>query len=474
MGSTDLHYLTIAEATELIRNHQLSPVELTRAHLERIESLDPHLHAYITVTADRALKEARMAEGAILSGDHRGPLHGIPLGIKDLYDTKGVRTTAHSMVLWERVPEEDATAVARLTQAGTVLLGKLAMFEFAAGGPSPKTPVPPARNPWHLDYTTAGSSSGSAAAVAAGLSMGTLGSDTGGSIRNPSARCGIVGIKPTYGRVSRFGALRTSWSLDHFGPMARTVQDTTLLLQAISGYDPKDPGSSRVTVPDYSLALNKDIKGMVLGVHRNHYFDHGTVHHEVLAAVEKAIGALEELGARTRLVDIPSLEYVAAAGNCIQKAEAYVYHMDMLRNHPEDYGPNVLTSVRSGALYSAVDYIQAQRVKSLVKEEYDRVLTEVDALVTPTMAQPPERYEEYDAHRAGEAPYFPRLCSFLGVPAISVPCGLTSEGLPIGLQIAGRSFDEPTILRIAHAYERSTPWHQKHPPVEKLVGIASG
>ena len=471
MGSKDLHYLTIAEAAELIRKHQLSPVDLTRAHLERIEALDPHLHVYITVTAGRALKEARMAEGAILGGDYRGPLHGIPMAFKDLYDTKGIRTTAHSKVLWERVPDEDATVVARLAQSGTVLLGKLAMFEFATGGPSPKTPVPAARNPWHFDYTTAGSSSGSGAAVAAGLSMATLGSDTGGSIRNPSARCGIVGIKPTYGRVSRFGALRTSWSLDHFGPMARTVQDTALMLQAISGYDPKDPGSSRATVPDYSFSLNRDIKGMVLGVHRNHYFDSETVHPEVLAAVETAIGVLEELGARTKPVDIPSLEYVAAAGNCIQKSEAFVYHMDMARNHAEDYGPNVLTSVRSGALYSAADYIQAQRMKSMVKEEYDRVLAEVDALVTPTMAQPPERYEEYDAHRAGEAPYFPRLCSFLGVPAISIQCGFTSEGLPIGLQIAGKSFDESTIIRIAHAYERNTPWHQKHPPVEKLVGM---
>lgn len=466
----ELHYLTIAEASELIRNRQLSPVELTRAHLDRIEALDSHLHSYITVTGDRALKDARMAEAAILSGSYRGPLHGIPLAIKDLYDTKGIRTTGHSKVLWERVPDDDATTVARLAKAGTVLLGKLGMFEFACGGPSEKAAVPAARNPWHLDYTTAGSSSGSGAAVAAGLSMGTLGSDTGGSIRNPSARCGIVGIKPTYGRVSRYGALRTSWSLDHFGPMARTVHDTSLLLQAIAGHDPRDPGSSRIPVPDYSRALNQDIKGLVLGVHRSHYFDPKWVHPEVLAAVEKAIRVLEQLGARTKLVDIPGLPYASPAGAVIQGSEAYVYHLDTIRRQPYDYGSNVRTSVRSGSLHSAADYIQAQRVKTLLKQQYDQVLADVDVLVTPTMAQPPERYEEYDAARAVEAPYFPRLCSFLGVPAISVPCGFTSNGLPIGLQIAGRSFDEPTVLRVAHAYERSTPWHGKHPPVEKLVG----
>ena len=304
-----LHYLTIAEASELIHQHELSPVELTRTLLDRIQTLDAQLNAYITVAAESALKEARIAERAIIRGDYIGPLHGIPVAHKDIRATKGIRTTAHSRVLLDWVPEEDATAVARLKEAGSILLGKLACHEFATGGPRLDKPFPPARNPWNLDHVPGGSSSGSGAALAAGLCMGSLGTDTGGSMRYPASACGIVALKPTFGRVSRYGVIPLSWSLDYCGPMARTVPDVALMLQVVAGHDPKDPFSTRTPIPDYSAALNKDIHGMVLGV-PNRVFGPGPVEAETMAAFENALRALEQLGAKTRRLDIPALEYV--------------------------------------------------------------------------------------------------------------------------------------------------------------------
>ena len=460
----DLHYLSIAEAGELIKKLELSPVELTRAFLERIGALDGRLHAYITVTGDLALKQARAAESAIAQGDYLGPLHGIPVAHKDLYLTKGIRTTAHSKVLLDWVPDEDATVVARLKQAGTVLLGKLAMHEFASGGP-PTAPFPAARNPWNPDHITGGSSSGSAAAVAAGLCMGSLGSDTGGSIRNPASRCGIVGLNPTHGLVSRYGVLMKSWSFDRGGPMTWTVQDTAIMLQAIAGHDPKDPSSSRVAVPDYSSGLTKDIKGLVLGIPRRYFFDRETVEPETLAAAEKAIEVLESLGAKTREVEIPGLEHLVTAMVCIEYSEAYAIHEARLKTQPNDYAESVRNTLRAGAFYSAADYVQAQRVRTLFQQRFDQVMAGVDALVTPTMERTAERFHEYDPARAVAKSVLTRPFSFSGHPSISICCGFSADGLPIGLQIAGRAFDEPMVLRIAHAYERNTPWHEKRPPV---------
>ena len=312
--TTELHYLTIGEASVLIESGQLSPVELTRVFLDRIDELDDTLECYITVLHDDAMAEARQAEAEILRGDYRGPMHGIPIALKDLYDTEGVKTTASSKVMADRVPTEDATTTARLREAGAVLLGKLAMHEFALGGPDPTNGFPLARNPWNLDHIPGGSSSGSGAGIAAGLCMGTLGSCTGGSIRGPAAFCSIAGIKATYGRVSRYGVVPLSWTLDHCGPMTWTVEDSAIMLQAIAGHDPKDPTTSRAPVPDYTASLVDDIEGLRVGVPRHFFFaDDPTINKDVLSAVDGAISIMEDLGAHVEEVNVPMLEHAGAA-----------------------------------------------------------------------------------------------------------------------------------------------------------------
>lgn len=322
----------------------------------------------MTLLRDSALAEASTAEAEVQRGQWRGPLHGIPIALKDLYDTAGVRAAAQSKVLEHRVPVEDATTVARLREAGAVLLGKLAMHEFALGGP-PTSLFEQARNPWNLDYVTGGSSSGSGAAVAAGLCMGSLGSDTGSSIRGPASLCGIVGPKPTYGRVSRSGVIPLSWSLDHCGPMTWTVEDAALMLQAIAGYDPNDPTTSHTAVPDYSASLKDDVKGLTIGVPRHHYFDKQSGDPETLSLVEKALGALEGMGARLVEVTIPSLEYAWIANMVILLGEAFAYHRKNLQSQPENFGEIVRMRFYLGSLFSAGDYVQAQRARSRVKRE---------------------------------------------------------------------------------------------------------
>src|SRR5262245_27399195 len=324
---TELCYLTIREAGQLLKRRELSPVELTRAFLDRIEALDGKLQAFITVLPQRAMAAARTAEAEMLRGEYRGPLHGIPIALKDLYDTQGIRTTASSRVMANRVPTEDATTTARLAAAGSILLGKLAMHEFALGGPDPTCGFPLARNPWNLEHIPGGSSSGSGAAVAAGLCMGSLGSCTGGSIRGPASYCSIVGLKPTYGRVSRYGVVPLSWTLDHCGPMTWTVEDTAIMLQSIAGYDPKDPTSSRAPVPDYTASLMEDVKGMTIGVPRHFFFaDDPNINRETLSVVETALKTLQELGAHVIEVKIPSLQYAAAVQPVIMLSEAFAYH----------------------------------------------------------------------------------------------------------------------------------------------------
>ena len=339
---TELCYLTIREAGQLLKRRELSPVELTRAFLDRIEALDSKLQAFITVLPQRAMAAARTAEAEMLRSDYRGPLHGIPIALKDLYDTKGIRTTASSRVMADRVPSEDATTTARLEAAGSILLGKLAMHEFALGGPDPTCGFPLARNPWNLAHIPGGSSSGSGTAVAAGLCMGSLGSCTGGSIRGPAAYCSLVGLKPTYGRVSRYGVVPLSWSLDHCGPMTWTVEDTASMLQAIAGPDPKDPTSSRAPVPDYSAALKEDIKGLTIGVPRHFFWaDDPHIDRETLAVVDSALQTLAELGAQVEEVTIPTLHYAGAAQPAIMLSEAFAYHQRFLRSQPEEFGDMV-------------------------------------------------------------------------------------------------------------------------------------
>ena len=465
-NNTDLWRLTIQQAGELLSSGKLSPVELTMAFLDRIEALDSRLHCYITVTRDEALAQARTAEAEILRGAYRGPLHGIPFALKDIYDTAGVRTTAGSRLYLDRVPEEDATTTARLKSAGAVLLGKLHTYEFALGGPDFSTPFPPARNPWNTGHITGGSSSGSGAAVAAGLCMGALGSCTGGSIRGPASLCGVVGIKATYGRVSRAGVVTLSWSQDHCGPMTWTVEDSALMLQAIAGYDPKDPASSRAPVPDYSQALREDIRGLTIGLPRDYFFTPGPdVNAEVVSIVEKGVEALQQLGARVEEIAIPSLPYARAANSVIMLSEAFAFHERNLKERPEYYGDVVRARFRIGGLFTAGDYVQAQRWRAVTVRECAEALRRVDLLVTPTMPQPAAPFEGYDVLSIARGPSFTSPFNFTGLPAISVPAGFTGDGLPVGMQIAGKPFDEPTVFRAAYTYQQQARWFEQRPPV---------
>ncbi len=468
MSTSDvqLHYLTIRQAGELIRTRQLSPVELTRACLDRIEATDDRLHSFILLLADEALEEARTAEAQVLSGAYKGPMHGIPFALKDLYDTAGIRTTSGSQVDIDRVPTEDATTTARLKEAGGILLGKLAMHEFALGGPDWTTPFEPARNPWNLDHITGGSSSGSGSAVASGQAPGALGSCTGGSIRGPASLCGIVGLKPTYGRVSRFGVVTLSWSQDHAGPMTRTVEDTAFMLQAIAGHDPRDPTSSRAPVPDYSLSLREDIRGVRLGLPRHYFFDNDPrVNPEVVAKVDEAVAVLEGLGAHVEEVTLPSLDYVRASNSVIMVSEAFAYHEPNLKARPHEFGEIVRGRFRIGGLLRASDYLQAQRVRTWARREFAEVMRTVDYLVTPTMSQPAAAFEGYDPLSTARGKSFTAPFNVTGLPAISVPCGFTESGLPIGMQIAGKPFDEPGVIQAAYTYQQYAGWHELKPTI---------
>ena len=468
MSTSDvpLHYLTIRQAGELIRGRQLSPVELTRACLDRIEATDDRVHSFILLLADEALEQARTAEAQILNGAYKGPMHGIPFALKDLYDTAGIRTTSGSRVDIDRVPTEDATTTARLKEAGGILLGKLAMHEFALGGPDWTTPFEPARNPWNLDHITGGSSSGSGSAVASGQAPGALGSCTGGSIRGPASLCGIVGLKPTYGRVSRFGVVTLSWSQDHAGPMTRTVEDTAFMLQVIAGHDPRDPTSSRAPVPDYSLSLREDIRGVRLGLPRHYFFDDDPrVNPEVVAKVDEAVAVLEGLGAHVEEVTLPSLDYVRAANSVIMVSEAFAYHEPNLKARPQEFGEIVRGRFRIGGLLSASDYLQAQRVRTWARREFAEVMKTVDYLVTPTMTQPAAAFEGYDPLSTARGKSFTSPFNVTGLPAISVPCGFTESGLPIGMQIAGKPFDEPGVIQAAYTYQQYAGWHELKPAI---------
>lgn len=463
---TELHYLTIPQAGKLLKSGELSPVELTRAFLERIDALDSKLEAYITVMYDSALVEARNAEAEILRGEYRGPLHGIPIALKDLYDTKGVRTTASSKVMADRVPTEDATTTAKLSQAGAVLLGKLAMHEFALGGPDPTNGFPLAKNPWNLDHIPGGSSSGSGTAIAAGLAMGTLGSCTGGSIRGPAAYCGIAGIKATYGRVSRYGVVPLSWSLDHCGPLTWTVEDSAIMLQAIAGHDPKDPTSSRAPVPDYTASLREDVKGLRIGVPRHFFFaEDDRINSEVKTVADAAIRTFEAMGATIVDVSAPMLDHAGAAQPVIMLSEAFAYHRNNLVNNPELFGEMVRARFRTGGLFSSADYVQAQRVRNVLKREFAEILQGVDVVMSPTMSTTAPAFEGIDAMTTSRSPSFTGPYNLTGMPAISVPCGFTSAGLPVGLQIAGKPFDEPTVFRAAYTYQQQAKFYETRPVV---------
>ena len=466
MMSIDACYLTIAEAAAGLRAKKFSPVELTKTCLERIDVIDGKLHSFITLTADLALEQARRVEQELYSGKDRGPLHGIPIALKDLYATKGIRTTCHSAVLHDWVPAYDATTVIKLSESGTVLLGKLGMHEFAFGGPSIDAPFPAVRNPWNTAHVTGGSSSGSGAALAAGLCYGALGSDTGGSIRNPAAHCGIVGIKPTYGRVSRYGVVPLSWSLDHAGPMARSVEDCAIMLQALSGYDPKDPASANAAVPDFSAGLRQGIRGLRVGVPRANWFDESLgIARETETVYQAALKTLRELGAEIVEIDGKPFSLARKANQTILIAEAYAYHEETYQKAPEKFGSSVRRRMLEGAFLSAADYITAQRARSVLNQQMLANFARIDVLATPTVARPPDAFDTLDPNEQNLRPSFTNPFNLTGLPTISVPCGFTEGKLPVGLQIVAPAFAEATCFRVAYAYEQATEWHKQRPPV---------
>ena len=461
MAAADLCWLGIGELGRRYRAREVSPVDVATAHLAAIEKLDKTLNSYVTVTADRALADARVAETAIRAGN-AGPLAGIPIAYKDLYATRGILTTGGSALLADWVPDHDSTCVTRLQQAGMVMLGKLTTPEFAFGIQFPGHRFPPARNPWNIDHIPGGSSSGSGAALAAGLAVGALGSDTGGSIRGPAAFCGIVGLKPTYGRVSRAGVLTLSWTLDHTGPMARSVEDCALMLQALAGYDAADPASSREPVTDYTASLRQGIRGLKVGIPRDYFFH--DINAEVGKAFESAMGTLKELGAEVREVKIPSI-WAAPAFMVIMLTEAFSYHARDLRERPHLYGDVLREKLMAGGLFTADEYVQAQRLRARLRGDMHRVLADVDVLATPTAPVTAPAFSavldpNFPFARSNMAPF-----NMSGLPTLALPCGFAANGLPVSLQLSGRPFDEATILRAGHAYEQATDWHRRRPSV---------
>jgi aspartyl-tRNA(Asn)/glutamyl-tRNA(Gln) amidotransferase subunit A len=451
---------SLQQVSELIRKKSASPVELTRECLKRIEKFNPSLNAYITVMSEQALAQAQELEAERQSGKWRGPLHGVPIGLKDLIDTAGVRTTAASAIFANRVPNEDAEVVRRLKAAGAVLVGKLNMHEFAYGATSVPSHFGPVHNPWNLDRIAGGSSGGSGAAVAAELCYGALGSDTGGSIRQPSAYCGIVGLKPTYGRVSTRGVIPLSWSLDHIGPMCRTVTDAALLLSAISGYDAAETTSVDTPVPDYTHALRAKVTGLRLGIPREMFFDQ--LDPEISAAVDKAIDVLTKLTAGAHDVRLPAYENLP-----VLAAEAYAYHLPYFSKTPELYQPFTRARIEGGAKITAPVYIQARRELQRLRRAVQETFTTADLLITPTTPVPPTTIEDakLETPPVGVLTSLRNTSPFdiYGLPTISIPCGFTSSGLPIGVQISGPAFGEMQVLALAHAYEQTTDWHTRRP-----------
>jgi aspartyl-tRNA(Asn)/glutamyl-tRNA(Gln) amidotransferase subunit A len=468
---------TIVEAGAWLRGGEISAVALTEAFLARARAAQDSVAAFVTLTEDAALAAARQADAELAGGVDRGPLHGIPLAIKDIIATADAPTTANSRVLDPAWGERgDATVVRKLRRAGAVLLGKLGLNEFAIGWPDPATGFRIPRNPWDLARSPGGSSSGTGAAVAAGLILGGLGTDTGGSIRGPAAYCGISGIKPTFGRVSKDGCVPLGYSLDNIGPMARTAHDCALMLQVLAGHDPLDPCSVAEPVPDLPAALDGSLRGLRVGVPRSYFFDVPELAEPVREATLAALDRLAQADAAVVDVPLPHAALARAAQRVIMFGEAYAYHEPDLRTRPHLYGKYTRQQLRQGALYTAADYVQAQRVRSLIKAEALRALAEVDVLVTPTMLNVAPLFETYDPDAMLRQPTFMAIWNLTGLPALSVGCGFSPEGLPIGLQIVGKPFDEPTVLKVGDAYQRLTDWHTRQPPPPPAaapVGVGS-
>ena len=453
---------SILELSELLRKRKLSPVELTKDCLARIARLNPKLNAFITVVADSAMAEARQAEKEIHQGKWRGPLHGIPLALKDLIDTEGVLTTAASALFKDRAPKQDAEVVRRLKSAGAVVLGKQNLHEFAYGGSSLVSFYGAVHNAWNPEHIAGGSSGGSATSVAAGLGYAAIGTDTGGSVREPAALCGVVGLKPTYGRVSTRGIIPLSISLDHAGPIARTVSDVAVVLQAVAGHDSQDSNSADVPVPDYIAGLREGLKPMKVGVPRKYFFE--DIDPEVAAAMEHALDVLKTLAAGVRDVDL-----AVPTGTALLAGEAYAYHAEFIARSPELYQPETLRRLRNGAKTSAEELAKLGTELTQTRLDAAKFFESVDLLVTPTtpvaapaiaeMTENPERLRPRELLLLRNT----RPVNVWGLPAISVPCGFTAAGLPIGLQIVGPYWGEAKVLQLAHAYEQATAWHKRVP-----------
>jgi aspartyl-tRNA(Asn)/glutamyl-tRNA(Gln) amidotransferase subunit A len=457
--------MPIAEAARQIAARALSPVALAEAYLARIAAIDPQLNAYITVTTDLALQQASAADAELQRGVSRGRLHGIPFGMKDMVDTADILTTAHSRLLAHNYPARDAAVVDRLRQAGAVLLGKHASHEFAHGGPSFDLPWPPARNPWNTAHYTNGSSSGSAAAVAGGLAAMAIGTDTGGSIRSPSFLCGTVGLKPTFGLVSRSGVIPFSMSCDHVGPITRTVEDCVIVLQAIAGHDPHDPGSARHELPDLAATLQAGIKGLRIGIVRHFWEEDAPANATLRRAVDAAIDMLRDLGAIVEEVRLRSLHHYYAVRIVLTESELFARHQHSLQQNASAYGEHFLSRILAATLFTSADYIAAQRERRSIIEDMQPIYARFDALLTAGAGPAPR----LDAHRSLGArdkwasPGVGALISVTGAPALALPCGFSDDGLPLGMQIAGRPFEDATVLRIGHAYEQAAGWRDRRP-----------
>jgi aspartyl-tRNA(Asn)/glutamyl-tRNA(Gln) amidotransferase subunit A len=468
MAASEILFHSVAELAPLLKTRKLSPVEVVRAFLNRIEAVNPKVNAFVTVTGDHALEQARKAEKEISAGRYRGPLHGLPYAPKDLLATKGIRTTNGAKVSSDWIPDHESTVTARLNQAGAILIGKLNLLEFAMGS-GQKGLAGPARNPWDLSYSPSGSSSGSGAALAAGMVPLAIGSDTGGSIRNPAKSCGVVGLKPTYGRVSRYGVTTLSWTLDHVGPMAKTVADVARILQVIAGPDPQDRTSAAAPVPNYTRALVADVKGLRLGVPTEYFFDR--VHPETEAALRRAIALLKELGAVLVDVKVRNAALCSTASSIILHSEAVAYHEKRLKESADLLEPLVRERLETATFYSAVDYIKALRVRTVMMEEMRRVFQTCDVVMLPAGNAAPKLEDEIVGTDARSGPpATPRpdsynIANVTGIPAIVLPCGFTvgPPPLPLGIQFCAKPFDEATLFRIGYAYQSATDWHKRRP-----------
>jgi len=464
-GHGHLHYMTVADAAHAIATKELSPVELMQAHLARIDEIDPTLHAFIRLDGETALAAAKVAEAEATAGRLRGPLHGVPVGIKDIIDVAGLPTTCHSKILDGNLATADAVCVSKLRAAGAIVVGKLSTHEFAIGGPSFDLPWPPARNPWNPDHHPGGSSSGSGSGVAAGLFPMALGTDTGGSVRNPASCCGIVGLKPTYGLVSRRGVFPLSFTLDHIGPMTRTVADNALMLEAIAGHDPLDPGSAAVPTGHYRAALDRGAKGLRIGFVRHFHEIDMPAEPAVTAALEHVMRALQMLGADVRDIKLPSLVEFAAVNRVILQSEAWAIHGEWLRTRPGDYGKLARRRLMPGAFLGAGDYVTANKRRAEMIAAVNAALGEVDVLLCASSMDPACRIDrpaevERTYPRQARTPF-----NATGHPALAMMSGLSSGGLPLSVQFVARNFDEAMLFRVARAWEQTSGMGKKHPPI---------